>query len=63
MSTTTISARIEKHRKPSKPFPFSVKQRFYLIAQAIGVKTTLLLLFVLLSALVLTLAGVAWART
>lgn len=63
MSTTTISARIEKHRKPSKPFPFSVKQRFYLIAQAIGVKTTLLLLFVLLSALVLTLAEVAWART
>jgi len=63
MSTTTISARIEKQRNASKPFPFSLKQRLYLIAQAIGVKTSLLLLFVLLAALTVALAEAGRART
>ncbi len=59
MSTTTFSAH---HRKASKPFPFSAKQRFYLIAQAIGFKTTFLLLFVMLLALAFTLRQVVWAQ-
>ncbi len=62
MSTTTIYAQGEKRRKASKPFPFSAKQRFYLIAQAIGFKTTLLLSFVLLLALALTLGQVISAK-
>ncbi|HEX9000086.1 MAG TPA: dipeptidase [Blastocatellia bacterium] len=63
MSTTTISARVEKQRNASKPFPFSLKQRLYLIAQAIGVKTSLVLLFVLLVALTLALTQAARAQS
>ncbi len=56
MPTLTFSAQAEANQKNVKPLPFSLKQRLNLITEAIGAKTSLLLLFVLLAALTFALA-------
>lgn len=60
MTTNTNFAQVGTHRQ--KPFPFSLKQRLYLIAEAIGIKTSLLLLVLLLAALTAALIQVTHAQ-
>ncbi len=61
MTTNTNFAQVGTHRQ--KPFPFSLKQRLYLIAEAIGIKTSVLLFLLLLIALIFALANAARAQS